>query len=179
MSKTKVISQLILNNLILHDDADYEGLRKNTFQLLVEEGYDSELASDISGRVKQIYLMADEANNHHRNGDEIQEGILYNTMKKSANDINDRMGHRRYSRIEIDWWKSWRHRKYSKTGFLLFRYNLLMMGIKHPIAVLENTYYLLMAGKCHNEKDWNKALLFIEKMWENISSYSDKLPLIF
>lgn len=173
------MAQLSLNNLILHDEADYEGIRKNIYKILKEKGCSNERIPLIAQKVKEIYMLADIARRNRVNGNYSLEEETYKKMEKIADEIDDDICQKKYSKFEIKWWKYWRQNKFLRATIQLLRYNLLQLGPQHPIGAVKNTYYLINAGICHNNKDWKKALKHMEKAWETFILSKDEMPFVF
>jgi len=159
---------LLANNWFFHDQEKYNKIKINSIYLLKKIGYEKSMSEEASIKIKNIFELADKAEEYQKKGQKKKEKKLYNLIKIRADKLDKILNRKLNSRYEIMWWETIRHKKYMHSIIFLFLDQVKKFGIKNLFSSIKSTYYLAKAGFLHDKKDWEGVKRYLVNYWKEV-----------
>ncbi len=167
------------NIMIFHDNADYNGMQKNTENLIQEMGYDKKIATQGAKRIKEIYINYDLAQQFYEKKDYPKENSYYNKSKALAKGLNKLLKAKYDTILLVEIVYNWRHGKKLNALFVIF-WNWMQKLNYNFLKAVQCTYYMVKAAKAHDSRNYKKFKENFTKIYEIIiSTKPSKIPLLF
>ncbi len=176
------LTTLVANNIMLfHDNADYDGLEKNTVAIVRELGYSENVARQCARVVRDIYVQYDTAQELHEKGDEAAERKHYSAAHSLANQLNNLLdsGYRTNNIINMVYY--WRHKRRALAMLAILRDWTEKLGVRNIPYAAYCTYLQARAGYSHDKRDRKEFERYVSLLWTIVMSAkkSEKLPILF
>ncbi len=179
MKKVKRIAKLVaLNIMILHDQARYKELEKNSAKIVELIGYTKHNAKKVGHDVKNIYIHYDRADRFYKEKKFGKEKIEYERARNIARKINKQLKTKYDCSAMVDWVVYWRHKKFKSAISVFIRDWYKKTG--SIISAIKCAHYIYRAGKAHDLRNYK----VFEKQFEQVyleasKNRKEKLPIFF
>ena len=178
---SKLTTLVADNIMVFHDNADYEGLERNTAAIVRELGYPDDVARKCGHVVKNIYVQYDIAQELHEKGDENEERKHYLEAHSLADQLNIflDLGYRTNNIINMVYY--WRHKQKALAIIAIMRDWVEKLGFRNIPFAAYCTYLQTRAGYNHDKRNKKEFERSVCTLWNTVklANKQEKLPILF